>query len=311
MIKKIYKISNIKGMRLDKVSRILFNFTREKIKRFIKNRGLRLDGFPIKQNIKINEHQCICLIHKHIFYFAEQVVEPEYFSLYKNYEDNKILIVNKRQGLVVHPSKGNIKGTLLNELLSYNKTAFIKIPRAGLVHRIDKETSGLLIIAKKIVTYTKLKQKIQDKSIIREYDAIVIGQIDVGGYIKAQIGRHLINRKRNKIVNKDGKLAITYYRVIEKLYSHTYIRCWLETGRTHQIRVHMESIKHAVIGDELYLKNKRFPTIKIRQALHAHCLFLQHPSKTIIIKTLAKKTKDITILLTVLRQNQIYTISHN
>lgn len=259
MITIKYISSKMQGMRLDKASRELFNITREKIKNFINNRKLIVDGYPAKPKTKINEGQCIVLLSKD--YFVEKVLTPEDIKIYIIYEDIDLMIINKNHGLVVHPSKGNIKGTLVNALLYHNKTELIKMPRAGLVHRIDKETSGLLLIAKTLVTYKKLIKQINDKSIIREYDALVIGKLFTGGYIKAQIGRHFKNRKR-KIVRSDGKLAITHYRVIERFKSHTYIRCWLETGRTHQIRVHMEYINRSLIGDSIYLKKKYYLILK-------------------------------------------------
>ncbi|CAA3705975.1 RluA family pseudouridine synthase [Candidatus Portiera aleyrodidarum] len=291
-------------MRLDKASRELFNITREKIKNFINNRKLLLDGYPAKPKTKINLCQCIVLLSKGCKDY-EKVLKPEDIKIYIIYEDKDLMIINKNHGLVVHPSKGNIKGSLVNALLIMYHTELIKLPRAGLVHRIDKETSGLLLIAKTLVTYKKLIKQIKDKSIIREYDALLIGKLFSGGCIKAQIGRHFKNRKR-KIVRSDGKLAITHYRVIERFKSHTYIRCWLETGRTHQIRVHMEYINRSVIGDSIYLKKKILPNFK-RQALHAHCLIFKHPSKKIKIQV--KMPKDMKILLLLLRNNNIYTMS--
>lgn len=294
-------------MRLDKASRELFNITREKIKNFINNRKLIVDGYPAKPKTKINLCQCIVLLSGCKDYFVEKVLKPEDIKIYIIYEDKDLMIINKNHGVVVHPSKGNIKGTLVNALLIMYHTELIKMPRAGLLHRIDKETSGLLIIAKTLVTYKKLIKQIKDKSIIREYDALLIGKLFTGGCIKAQIGRHFKNRKR-KIVRNDGKLAITHYRVIERFKSHTYIRCWLETGRTHQIRVHMEYINRSVIGDSIYLKKKILPNFK-RQALHAHCLIFKHPSKKEKIKIKVKMPKDMKILLNILRNNKIYTMS--
>lgn len=300
-----YISSNMQGMRLDKASRELFNISREKIKIFINNRKLIVDGFPAKPKTKINEGQCIVLLSN---YFVEKVFKPEDIKIDIIYEDKDLMIINKNNGLVVHPSKGNIKGTLVNALL-YHNPELIKLPRAGLVHRIDKETSGLLLIAKTFVTYINLIKQIKYKSIIREYDALVIGKLFTGGCIKAQIGRHFKNRKR-KIVRIDGKLAITHYRVIERFNSHTYIRCWLETGRTHQIRVHMEYINRSLIGDSIYLKKKIkiLPNFK-RQALHAHCLIFKHPSKQEKLKKKVKMPKDMKILLNILRNNKIYTMS--
>ncbi|CEL12359.1 Ribosomal large subunit pseudouridine synthase D [Candidatus Portiera aleyrodidarum] len=301
-----YIPSKLHGMRLDKASSELFNFSREKIKYFINKRKLIVDGFPAKPKEKINEGQCIALLSFNKDYLVEKVLKSEKLKIDIIYEDKYLMVINKKPGLVVHPSKGNLKETLVNAILNYNPE-LRKLPRAGLVHRIDKETSGLLIIAKTLVTYKKLIKQIKYKSIIREYDALVIGKVFAGGAIKTKIGRHFKNRKR-KIVRSDGKVAITHYRVIEKFKSHTYIRCWLETGRTHQIRVHMDYINSSLTGDYIYFKKKILPNFN-RQALHAHCLQFKHPTKNEKIKLKVKLPKDMKYLLNRLRYNNIYSRS--
>ncbi|CEI58662.1 RluA family pseudouridine synthase [Candidatus Portiera aleyrodidarum] len=301
-----YIPSNLHGMRLDKASSELFNFSREKIKYFINKRKLIVDGFPAKPKEKINEGQCLALLSFNKDYLVEKVLKSEKLKIDIIYEDKDLMVINKKPGLVVHPSKGNLKGTLVNAILDcYPELR--KLPRAGLVHRIDKDTSGLLIIAKTLVTYKKLIKQIKYKSIIREYDALVIGKVFTGGSIKTKIGRHFKNRKR-KIVRSDGKVARTHYRVIEKFKSHTYLRCWLETGRTHQIRVHMDYINRSLIGDYIYFKKKILPNFN-RQALHAHCLQFEHPTKNEKIKLKVKLPKDMKYLLNRLRYNNIYSRS--
>ncbi|CAA3704866.1 Ribosomal large subunit pseudouridine synthase D [Candidatus Portiera aleyrodidarum] len=314
-----YISPKLQGLRLDKASSELFNITRETIKKFIKNRKLILDGYPSKPKTKIFECQCIILLSNSKslsnsisttkFYFVEKVFQQNNLKLYICYEDNDLIILNKTHGLVVHPSINNIKGTLVNLLLFYiyKNTELINMPRAGLVHRIDKETSGLVVITKNLLTHKNLIKQIKDKSIIREYDALVIGNFFLGGCIKAQIGRHSKNRKR-KIVLNNGKLSITHFRVIEKFKLHTYLRCRLETGRTHQIRVHMEFLNRPLIGEVMYLKKQILPNFN-RQALHAHCLIFKHPSKKEKEKVKIKMPKDMKFLLTILRSNKIYTLS--
>ncbi|WP_367675981.1 RluA family pseudouridine synthase [Buchnera aphidicola] len=202
------------------------------------------------------------------------------------YEDNNILIINKPVGLVIHPSCGNINGTLLNALLYYNAD-LNSIPRSGIIHRLDKNTTGLMVIAKDLYSYEKLVFLLRKREIIREYDALVFGRIVSGGTINYPIMRH-IKKRICMMAHMSGKISITHYKIIKKLKYYTHLRIRIETGRTHQIRVHMLHIRHPILGDPLYktrnhipqgISRKYFEKIRLfsRQALHASKISFFHP----------------------------------
>ncbi len=190
------------------------------------------------------------------------------------YEDEHLIVINKPPGLVVHPGSGNWEGTLLNALLQH-APQLAKIPRAGIVHRIDKDTSGLLVVAKTLTAQTSLVRQLQDHSVSREYVTVVHGFVAREGTVDAPIGRHKTQRTRMAVA-PNGKPAITHYEPEGHLDQTTLLRCRLETGRTHQIRVHMQSIGHPIVGDPVYGGNRKIPAFG-RQALHAEKLALTHP----------------------------------
>ena len=205
------------------------------------------------------------------------------------YEDDALLVVNKPPGLVVHMGSGNLSGTLLNGLLYRNKELF-DVPRAGIIHRLDKDTSGLLVVAKSYYSYCKLVSAMKDHLITRKYYALVTGQVASCGTIDANITRDARNRKRMCVVQCGGKNAVTHFQVREYLRNNTFslIQCTLETGRTHQIRVHCKFIGHPIIGDRTYNNNRVYKDTILqnlvndlgRQALHAYCLSFVHPHTT-------------------------------
>ncbi|CAL4323319.1 23S rRNA pseudouridine(1911/1915/1917) synthase RluD [Buchnera aphidicola] len=222
------------------------------------------------------------------------------------YEDEYFLILNKQSNMVVHPGAGNKNGTILNALLHKNQI-FETIPRAGIVHRLDKDTTGLMVIAKTIMVYYKLKKLLKLRNIYREYEAIVQGTMISGGTVKAAISRNIYKRTKMSI-NKNGKPATTYYKIIQRFANFTHIKVILNSGRTHQIRVHMSYIKYPLIGDHIYGKKnffikdlnpilskiiKEFP----RQALHARKLSFIHPIKNILMSWYVKSPKDINNLV--------------
>lgn len=210
---------------------------------------------------------------------AELPSLPEAIALDVVYEDDAILVINKPAGLVVHPGSGNWQGTLLNALL-YHAPSLTHIPRAGIVHRLDKDTSGLLVVAKTLEAQTHLVRQLQARSVKRVYRAIVLGAIPQEGCVDAPIGRHPGQRTKMAIV-ATGRPAVTYFSVLTRFSGSALVRCTLETGRTHQIRVHMQSIGHPLVGDAVYNRTRsgdidcvrNFP----RQALHAAELGLIHP----------------------------------
>lgn len=190
------------------------------------------------------------------------------------FEDDHLIVINKPAGLVVHPGSGNWAGTMLNALLQH-APSLAQIPRAGIVHRLDKDTSGLLVVAKTFVAQTALVRQLQDHSVTREYVAVVHGFLQQSGSVEAPIGRHKTQRTRMAVA-PNGKPAITHYEPLEHYTQATLVRCQLETGRTHQIRVHLTSIGHPLVGDQVYGAHRKTPAFT-RQALHAQKLALTHP----------------------------------
>ena len=196
------------------------------------------------------------------------------------YEDNDLLVVNKPKGMVVHPAAGNYDGTLVNALLSHCKDSLSGINgvmRPGILHRIDKNTSGLLMVAKNDFAHTHLAEQIKEHSFTREYEAVVHGNFKAdSGTVKAMIGRHPVKRKQMAVTDKNSKEAVTHYTVIERFGDFTHIRCRLETGRTHQIRVHMAYIGHPIAGDDVYGPKKSVGGL-VGQCLHAKKVGFIHP----------------------------------
>jgi len=228
------------------------------------------------------------------------------------YEDEALLVINKPAGLVVHPGAGNSRGTLMNGLL-HHAPELEELPRAGIVHRIDKDTTGLLVIAKTLISHTALVRQLADREISRHYLAVCNGVLTGGGTINEPLGRHRVDRKRI-CVREDGKPAITHYTVLERFAAHTYISVKLDTGRTHQIRVHFAHRRHALVGDPVYGGRLALPKgagenlIAMlrrfrRQALHAANLELAHPLSEETLSFEAPLPSDFKDLLTVMRED--------
>ena len=242
---------------------------------------------------------------------------PQAIALDILYEDDELLVLNKPAGLVVHPAVGHEDGTLLNALLHYCP-ALELLPRAGIVHRLDKETTGLMVVAKTLPAQTALVEQLQARSVHREYEAVVAGLLTGGGTVDAPLGRHPRDRQRRAVVREDapgGKPAVTHYRLIHRYRAHTHVRCLLETGRTHQIRVHMAHINHPLVGDPLYggrfriaagMSADRVEALRHfpRQALHARKLELIHPGSGEPMSWESELPLDMVDLLDLLEDDQ-------
>ena len=275
---------SLAGLRLDQALGQMFPaYSRSRHQQWIRGGQVHLNGAVATPRTRVFGGETLRLT---------PIFEPliknlgEAIALKILYEDEALLIVDKPQGLVVHPAAGHPDGTLVNALL-HHAPALDRVPRAGLVHRIDKDTSGLLMVAKTVEAHTQLVAQLQARTVHRFYLALVQGALTGGGTIDQPIGRHPTDRKRFA-VRRDGKEAITHYRIVERFEAHTLIRVQLETGRTHQIRVHLASIQHPLVGDPVYGGRSRLPksvTPRLRtilegfrrQALHAETLGLVHP----------------------------------
>lgn len=243
---------------------------------------------------------------------AEIRFEPQDIPLNIVYEDDDILVINKPAGLVVHPGAGNPDGTVLNALLHHCPQVAV-VPRAGIVHRLDKDTTGLMVVAKTIAAQTNLVESLQARDITREYEAIANGIMTAGGIVDEPIGRHATKRT-HMAVTHSGRPSVTHYRVMEKFRLHTRLRLRLETGRTHQIRVHMAHITHPLVGDPVYGGHPRPPrnaTVELRevlktfrrQALHAAMLSLFHPITGELMTWHADVPEDMVNLTNILRED--------
>ncbi len=241
---------------------------------------------------------------------SQDTWQPEAIALDVVYEDEHLLVINKPVGMVVHPAAGNYSGTLLNALLHYYPR-IDTLPRAGIVHRLDKDTSGLMVVAKSLVAHTSLVAQLQERSMGREYEAIAMGGMTGGGTVSEPIARHAHNRLK-MAVHPNGKEAVTHYRVLERFQNYTYIRCKLETGRTHQIRVHMAHIHHPLLGDPVYGGRLKLPkganeeVIEAlrafnRQALHARKLTLCHPKTGETLSWEVELPEDMRTMLDLIR----------
>lgn len=274
-----------RGMRLDQVAAELFpDFSRSRLQAWIRSGALRLDGEQVRPRDKVTAGALLSLDAE-----PEEEVDwqGEDIALDLVFEDEELIVVNKPAGLVVHPAAGHRSGTLVNALL-HHYPDLATLPRAGVVHRLDMETSGLLVVAKSLRAHSQLVEQLQARTVKREYAAVCIGAMTGGGTVDKPIGRHPRARKKMAVV-VGGKPAITHYRLAERFASHTHVSVQLETGRTHQIRVHMAHIHHPLVGDPQYGGRPRIPggaepeLVAMlrgfpRQALHARRLGLLHPA---------------------------------
>ena len=266
------------GIRIDKfIADELPELSRSYIQKLIKEDQITVNGKTIKANYKLSPGDLVVVVQPEL---KEPDIVAEDIPLDILYEDSELLIVNKPKGMVVHPSAGHYTGTLVNALMYYCKddlSGINGVMRPGIVHRIDMDTTGSLLVCKNDYAHQNIAQQLKTHDIKRVYHAIVHGVLkDDEGTIDAPIGRHPIERKKMSINHKNGKEAVTHYKVIKRFRNYTYIQCQLETGRTHQIRVHMASIKHPLLGDAVYGPAK-CPFKLQGQTLHAKTIGILHP----------------------------------
>jgi len=299
----------MQGSRLDSsLSEMLPDYSRSKITSWIKSGDALINEKTFKPKDRANGTEIVCLTlntKSNNDWVAEKI------PLNVVFEDDDIIIINKQYGLVTHPGAGNWSGTLANALLYYDPS-LSKLDRAGIVHRLDKNTSGLMVIARNEKSQKNLVEQLQSHSVSREYSAIVYAHMIAGGTIDEAIGRDPRDRiKQTVLIN--GKDATTHYRIINRFKSHTHVKAILETGRTHQIRVHLSHIGHSLIGDPMYGGRVRFPRKASeelkqkllnfnRQALHSKKLTLTHPNTGEIMSWKAPLPDDMLSLLKVLTQ---------
>lgn len=299
------------GQRLDQVAAELFDgYSRSRLQAWIRQGRLRVDGAAAKPKVKLLGNEELELEAE-----LEAVLEDrpqEDVELPVVYEDEHIIVLNKPAGLVVHPAAGHADGTLLNGLLAHDD-GLSALPRAGIVHRLDRQTSGLMVVARSLTAHNGLVAQLQDKSLYREYEAVCVGVMTGGGTVNQPIGRHPVDRKRQAVI-EGGREAVTHYRVEERFRAHTRIRVQLETGRTHQIRVHMAWLHYPLVGDPVYGGRLKLPAGASeelrqelrsfrRQALHARRLGLVHPVTGDYMEWQEDAPEDMQRLVEILRRD--------
>jgi 23S rRNA pseudouridine1911/1915/1917 synthase len=293
------------GQRLDQaLSALLPEFSRNRIQNWIRARKIAVDDNWGTTRMKVSGGEAVRVEIEPDPGATPDA--PEAIPLDVVFEDPVLLVINKPVGLVVHPGSGNPRGTLLNALL-HRVPQVAELPRAGIVHRLDKDTSGLLVVAKTLMAHTDLVRQLQARTVKREYLALVYGEIDREGTVDAPLARDPHNRTK-RTVHTMGKQAVTHYEVVERFPGLTLLRCKLETGRTHQIRVHMQHIGHPLVGETVYSASRRshhkipFP----RQALHAERLGLVHPVTHEFMQWECPSPPDFASLLAALRDNTVW-----
>lgn len=293
------------GMRLDAALAVLLpQFSRSRLQAWLKQGAITVEGAQRAPSSKVNGSERVVV---------DAQPEPQQLAwraqempLVIVHEDAALLVLNKPAGLVVHPGHGNWSGTLLNALLAHSPQAQ-QLPRAGIVHRLDKETSGLMVVAKTLTAYTSLVRQLQARSVTRRYTAVVRGEPPVHGRVDAPIGRHPTQRTKMAVTDR-GRAALTEFRLLERLGRYSLLELRLDTGRTHQIRVHMQALGFPLVGDPVYGARQRGaggadPAARFqRQALHAAALSLQHPDSDETLSWQAALPQDMQLLLEALRQ---------
>lgn len=299
----------LSGQRLDSALAEMFpDYSRSRMKQWIQQGQILLEGRQVKPKVKVFSDQELQLDIESVE--PDNDCLPEDIPLDIVYEDESLIVINKPTSFVVHPAAGHRQGTLQNALLFYDET-LAAVPRAGIVHRLDKDTTGLMVVARNLVSHKYLVEQIQLREVHREYQAIVHGVMTGGGTVDEPIGRHQHDRVR-MTVREDGRPSVTHYRVLQRFRVYSHIQVELETGRTHQIRVHMQHLRHPVVGDPVYAGRPRIPPGADaafieqlrnfgRQALHAWKLGLSHPETGEEISWQADLPDDMQALLTAMQ----------
>ncbi len=295
------------GLRLDAaLAKLMPDYSRSRLTDWIKEGAVSVNGKAAKPKEKLIGGERLAVVVQK----SEEVTAftPEAMDLDIVYEDDSVIVLNKPAGMVVHPAAGNWSGTLLNGLLAHSPE-LSQVPRAGIVHRLDKDTSGLMVVAKTLQAQNHLVQQLQERTVKRIYRAVANGVVPFDGKIETLIGRDPHNRLRMAVVKFGGKPAITHVKVLERYQTHSYIECALETGRTHQIRVHMREANHPLAGDAVYGNPRHACSDEVkkvvkelgRQALHAYQLSFVHPKSGELVSFEAALPADMYHLLSVLR----------
>jgi 23S rRNA pseudouridine1911/1915/1917 synthase len=298
------------GKRFDQALAEMFpDFSRSRLTEWIRAGDALLDGTTARPRDPVRGGETVML---NLRTAIETTAVAEDIPLDVVFEDEDVLVLNKPAGLVVHPGAGNPRGTLANALLHFDPR-MAELPRAGIVHRLDKDTSGIMVVARSLRAHASLVEQLSEREVHRQYVAVVVGPMIAGGTVNAPIGRHATDRIRQAVVKEgQGRPAVTHYRVRERFRAHTVLECRLETGRTHQIRVHMAHARHPIIGDPLYGGSFKLPKAATpelvdalrgfkRQALHAEKLEFVHPRTGETLSTSAPIPQDMLDLMHALR----------
>lgn len=289
------------GLRLDHaLARLMPEFSRSRLQDWVRTGRVRIDGSSAEPKRRLIGGELLQIAPERPVLDVASL--PQDIPLAVLFEDDDLLVIDKPAGLVVHPGNGNWGGTMLNALL-HRAPGLASVPRAGIVHRLDKDTSGLLVVAKTIESQTDLVRQLQARTVRRQYLAVVQGVLAADGFVDAAIGRHPIHRTRMAVV-ASGRAARTDYHVVERFATTTLLECRLQTGRTHQIRVHMAHLGHPLVGDPTYGSRRGAASPFARQALHAWQLGLLHPRTRQEVQWLSPLPGDIAGLIEDLRSGR-------